>query len=54
MCDLDLLGTELLEFSTCNTDIPKALRFFWKLFTRSQVFYEIFILVQRLLNNGKI
>lgn len=27
MCDLDLLGTELLEFSTCNTDIPKALRF---------------------------
>lgn len=49
MCDLDLLGNELLEFSTSNTDIPKALRFFWKLSMRSLDFDEIFILVQRLL-----
>lgn len=37
MCDLDLLGTELLEFSAFDTDIPKApifLKlsiFFWRI-----------------------
>lgn len=50
MCDLDLLGIELLQFSTSNTGIHKALRLLWKLFPRSQFYDEIFIiLVQRML-----
>lgn len=55
MRDLDLLGIELLEVSASDTDIPKApifLKlsiFFWRVFMRSKVFDEIFILVERLL-----